>query len=425
MKNLLRKVFTCASLLLVTNSLYIHGAAEPMKRLHLIPISYNQQTHEYSVLLIKPAAHREFIAFRTPTHSLLDVDNVAEYMNYFSDQTFGVYPNSLVPLNRSTRAFTYEGRPVHEDSRDGFIFIEIPFVRGQQLFEEGLKHAPGTNFAWAPTSSIMRLKEEAPFGIYANDSYPINTQYLRLLKLMLPGLQAPTRQEVAATHRLNIIPVSYNLENHEFSVFLIQPEARGEYRSFQITVPSLAMPIDPTVYMRLISEQTYGAYRPNLRPSARSNQVFNTEGKPVRPETTEGYIYIEIPYIRGLDIWRIATRSLGRDPQMNYNWVPRPVILQAVEGQAIAGIHGPIESSLLKTLKATLPLLKRQGEELILKQYEAAEATEAARCPVCLEENKALKELPCGHGVCAECIAHIEKTTTKPLCPICRAPIAK
>jgi hypothetical protein len=117
MKNLLRKVFTYASLLLVTNSLYIHGAAEPMKRLHLIPISYNQQTHEYSVLLIKPAAHREFIAFRTPTHSLLDVDNVAEYMNYFSDQTFGVYPNSLVPLNRSTRAFTYEGRPVHEDSR--------------------------------------------------------------------------------------------------------------------------------------------------------------------------------------------------------------------------------------------------------------------------------------------------------------------
>jgi len=423
MKSLLKKVFSYVSLLLVTSSLYIYGAVEPIKRLHLIPISYNQQKHEYSILLRKPAQHGEFIDFIVPTHSLLDVDNVAEYMNYFSAQTFGVYSANIIPSTRSTRAFTYEGRPVHEDSRDGFIFIEVPFIRGQQLFEEGVKNAPGTNFAWAPVSSIMRLKEESPYGVYANDSYPINTQYLRLLKLMLPQLQTPTRQEVAATKRLHIIPVSYNPENHEFSVFLIQPGARGEYRAFQTAVTSLTTPIDPAIYMRQISEQTHGAYRPDLRPTTRSNQVFDTEGQPVKQDMAEGYIYIEIPYIRGLDIWRTARASLGRDPQINYNWIPRPAILAAVAGQAVAGIHGPIESSLLNTLKATLPLLKRQGEELILKQYDAAEAA-ASECPICFE-SKTLKELPCGHKVCTECLAKIEKQSTQPLCPICRAPIAK
>jgi hypothetical protein len=426
MKSLLKKVFSYVSLLLVTSSLYIHGAVEPIKRLHLIPISYNQQKHEYSILLRKPAQHGEFIDFIVPTHSLLDVDNVAEYMNYFSAQTFGVYPANITPSTRSTRAFTYEGKPVHEDSQDGFIFIEVPFIRGQQLFEEGVKNAPGTNFTWAPISSIMRLKEESPYGVYANDSYPINTQYLRLLKLMLPGLQAPIQQETS-TKRLNIIPVSYNPENHEFSIFLIQPESQGKYQAFQITVPSLTAPIDPAIYMRQISEQTYRSYRPDLRPSTRSNQVFNAEGQPVKQDADEGYMYIEIPYIRGLQIWNIAKTSLGRTPQINYNWIPRPAVLKAVEGQAAAGIHGSIESSLLKTLKATLPLLKRQGEEFILKQYKATEdeAAEAAdfECPVCFE-NKTLKELPCGHKVCAECLVLIERSA-QPLCPICRAPIAK
>ncbi|HML18955.1 MAG TPA: RING-HC finger protein [Candidatus Dependentiae bacterium] len=427
MKSLLKKVFSYVSLLLVTSSLYIHGAVEPIKRLHLIPISYNQQKHEYSILLRKPAQHGEFIDFIVPTHSLLDVDNVAEYMNYFSEQTFGVYLANITPSTRSTRAFTYEGRPVQEDSQDGFIFIEVPFIRGQQLFEEGVKNAPGTNFAWAPASKIMALREGIPYGIYADDRYPINTQYLRLLKLMLPQLQTPTRQEVVATKHLHIIPVSYNQENHEFSVFLVQPGAQGEYRAFQVIVPSLTAPIDPAIYMRQISEQTHGSYRADLRPSTRSNQVFNAEGQPVKQDTAEGYMYIEIPYIRGLDIWRTAKTSLGRDPQINYNWIPRPAILKAVEGQAAAGIHGSIESSLLKTLKATLPLLKRQGEEFILKQYKATEdeAAEAAdfECPVCFE-SKTLKELPCGHKVCAECLVLIERSA-QPLCPICRAPIAK
>jgi len=103
MKSLLKKVFSYVSLLLVTSSLYIHGAVEPIKRLHLIPISYNQQTHEYSVLLRKPAQHGEFIDFIAPTHSLLDVDNVAEYMNYFSAQTFGVYSANIIPSTHSTQ----------------------------------------------------------------------------------------------------------------------------------------------------------------------------------------------------------------------------------------------------------------------------------------------------------------------------------
>jgi len=425
MKNLLKKVSSYFSLLLITHSLSIYGAAEPLRTLHLIPISYNKQMHEYSVLLRKIANQDEFTSFTVSTHSLLDIDTIAAYVMYhFSHQTFGAYPVTLQPLAMSTQAFTYEGKPVDGSSLDGFIFIEIPFIRGQQLFENGIKYAPGTNFAWAPVSKIMKLGEGIPYGIYANDRYPINTQYLRLLKLMLPQLQKPlTQQEVQATKRLHIIPVSYNQENHEFSVFLIQPGARGEYRAFQTAVTSLTTPIDPAIYMRQISEQTHGAYRPDLRPTTRSNQVFDTEGQPVKQDMAEGYIYIEIPYIRGLDIWRTARASLGRDPQINYNWIPRPAILAAVAGQAVAGIHGPIESSLLNTLKATLPLLKRQGEELILKQYDAAEAA-ASECPICFE-SKTLKELPCGHKVCTECLAKIEKQSTQPLCPICRAPIAK
>lgn len=410
----------------------VYGAAwedwprSASRSLSLIPVSFNPLTRDYSILLRKPAHSDVFVPFTFITNSLLNVGNVSQYMRSFSEQTFGVYLPDTGLLSHSKRAFTYEGETVNEQSLQGFIFIEVPFIPGDTLFRKARLQEPNSNvdFAWIPARRVLELKEGQKYTAQAGVFEPgvghaIESKYLKLLKLMIPKLQERAKLQKV----LHILPVSYDSSAGEFSVLLIQPG--GVYKAVTVNFDSTE-PVDyPALCMRRISEQTYRAYRSEVTQDIHIGQIFNAAGNPVTPEDVEGYVYIEIPYIRGRDIWQTARRYLGMDPGTNYNWVPRSVIAQTRSWQPFEGGNGPIDENLLNVLKKTFPLLKRQGATLILKAYEteqAASAAAARECPVCLEP-KDLKMLPCGHLVCAECLAKIEQTN--PICPICRQRIAR
>jgi hypothetical protein len=342
-----------------------------VKGLHLIPIAFRPEVREYYILLRKPHDSINFVPFTAFVHSLLDVDDVSEYMRQFSQQTFGVYPPYMVPLTHSKRAFTNEGTAVNEQSLEGYIFIEVPFIAGGTLFRKAIRQRPGSDedFAWIPVSTVSTLREGEKYSPQVEASEfgignAIEVGYLRLLKLMIPKLQEMAKLQKV----LHILPVSYDPSAKEFSVLLIQPGSRGVYKAITVNFDPSQESDYTALCARGISEQTYRAYGTDIiTQPAHIGQVFNAKGEPVKNEDVEGYVYIEVPYLRGQHIWQAAAQYLGMDPGINYNWVPRSVIEKISKSQNIPRGNGPINETLLDLLKKTLPLLEHRQGMLILR----------------------------------------------------------
>jgi hypothetical protein len=429
MKGLFKLILFVMSVLCV-RSTCLYGAAEMGKTLHLIPISFNPETREYSILLRKPAGSRVFVPFTVTTRSLLNVDNVSEYMGAFSAQTFDLYRPNMVPRSLIKPAFTYEGKSVNEQSIEGLMFIEVPFIPGNMLFTKARNEHPSSDvdFVWISATQVSLLgdgqgsvTQAAATAPGFDIPYPIEARYLRALKLMLPTLQNIARQQKI----LHILPVSYDSSVREFSVLLIQPRGRGLYQAITSNFNPSALRDDlSTLCMRWISEETYGAYKPEVTRDVRIGRIFNATGGQVKDEDVEGYVYIKVPHIRGRDIWRAAQRYFGIDPVMNYNWVHVSDVRNTHELKDIPHLNGPMNSALLSVLKQTFHLLVLRGNELVIQEVTG----QTGDCPVCLEP-KVLEKLPCGHGVCAECLSQIEKKArveqTDALCPMCRGKIAQ
>lgn len=255
---------------------------------------------------------------------------------------------------------------------------------------------------------------------------PAAAQPLAPIYYYNPGAVLGHTEEISevpeAPKMLYIIPVSYNPQNNDFHILLTQQHT-PIFSAFLTAVDSFAHTTNYTEYMPEVSQLTFRAYHPTLKPSAIGTYVFDEKGQKVAPEAQEGYLYIEIPFITGKHIWAHGTAKNKQNT--NFNWIQRTIIMQTAEGSLPRGYQFQIDPHLLRALKATLPLLKKQGERLVLTQYEEEKgeitSPEALQeCPICLE-SKVLKVLPCGHTMCKECLQAVIKKN--PLCPTCRAPI--
>jgi hypothetical protein len=438
---LYKKYLTKVALILLVGAASLYGAdfssQATSKKLHLIPISYNQATREFSVLLTlsRDLAQPELDSFPADINSFQQLDDATTYMNDFARETIFMYPSELCPSRRSF-AFNTERYPIIGAEQEAYMFIEIPFMKGQEITEGAINkvksrglNSSRINYIWAPVSSLIAHQENMPYGRYF-----INKQYLEMLKVILPILKEHTAQILAAPIKnipqapkmLYLIPVSYNTQENNTPYIFFNQILSPFYNAFLAAVESFDNLTRYTDYMNAIADTTNGAYPSSLKPLAIGTYAFDTQGNKVDPRSQVGFLYIEIPFIRGKTIWD----NLPQQNQYytNFNWISSNVIMGTTEETLPRGYQRQIDPQLLQALKTTLPLLQKSGNQLILTQYAKgkgavpAGATQPQQtlCPLC---NKAetLRQLPCRHTICEKCWK-IYADRNLP-CPFCPTPI--
>jgi hypothetical protein len=164
-----------------TLSLVMLGA-EPMavptqKILNLIPISYNQGSDEFSVLLTLQE-RGEFTPFQAFVTSFSGLDDSTTYMPALAPFGFNTYSRRSLP-------FGANGFSVTDSANEAYMFIEVPYSQEPGSAMERTREACSV---WLPLQALMTQPEDRSYGD-AYSSFMINKEYLQTLQRTLPSLQ--------------------------------------------------------------------------------------------------------------------------------------------------------------------------------------------------------------------------------------------